>query len=247
MRDDEYRAMFDLEERLWWYAGMRAITASMLDGKLRAKKDLRLLDVGCGTGFSLVWLRERYEPRQACGVDLSPLAAALWRERDLRAMAVASADGLPFGSNEFDLVTCFDVIYQLDSARAHNAVEEMSRVLKPGGLLFIREPAYEWMRGSHDIAVGTRHRFTRAEMKDLLRAHGFALSRATYANTLLFAAAVPHRLISRLKGEESSDVKPVPKLLNTLFESALKLESRIVKRFSFPFGLSVVALGEKKK
>ncbi|HKP86558.1 MAG TPA: class I SAM-dependent methyltransferase [Blastocatellia bacterium] len=239
--------MFDLEERLWWYVGMRAITASILDRRLRDKKNLRLLDIGCGTGYSLVWLRERYEPERAYGVDISPLAAALWRRRDLETVAVATADCLPFGSNEFDLVTCFDVIYQLDSDRAARAVGEMRRVLKPGGSLFIREPAYEWMRGAHDIAVGTRHRFTLREMKRLLRAHGFALGRASYVNTLLFGAAVPHRLISRVRGEETSDVKPVPQLLNSLFESALKLESRLVGRLTFPFGLSVIALAEKKR
>lgn len=246
MRDDEYRAMYDLEERLWWYAGMRAITASILDRELKQRGNPRLLDVGCGTGFSLCWLRERYESGQAFGVDLSPHAAELWRLRDLDTVAIASATGLPFGANEFDLVTCFDVIYQLDADGARAAMAEAHRVLKPGGWYFIREPAYDWMRGAHDIAVGTRHRYTRGELKRLLASSGFDVSRATYVNTLLFGAAVPHRLLSRIKGEESSDVKPVPQLLNTVFESALKLESRLVRLFSFPFGLSVVALAKKK-
>jgi SAM-dependent methyltransferase len=245
MRDDEYRAMYDLEERLWWYAGMREVTASILDGELRGKSDLRLLDVGCGTGFSLVWLRERYRARQAFGVDVSPRAAALWRLRDLDTVAVASADGLPFGANEFDLVTCFDVIYQLDPVRACAAVAEMLRVLKPGGRLFIREPAYDWLRGAHDVAVGTRHRYTLKEMKRLLASQGFAPRRVTYVNTLLFGAAVSHRMFTRIRGEESSDVKPVPRLLNTIFGGALKLEARLVRRLTFPFGLSVVALAEK--
>ncbi len=246
MRDDEYRAMYDLEERLWWYAGMRAITASMLDRKLTRHSNPRLLDVGCGTGFSLCWLRERYRSEQAFGVDLSPHAAELWRLRDLDTVSIASATGLPFNANEFDLVTCFDVIYQLDADGARTAIAEAHRVLRPGGWLFIREPAYDWMRGAHDIAVGTRHRYTRRELKRLLASNGFDVSRATYVNTLLFGAAAGHRLLSRIKGEESSDVKPVPQLLNTIFESALKLESRLVRRLSFPFGLSVVALAKKK-
>jgi SAM-dependent methyltransferase len=246
MRDDEYRAMFDLEERLWWYAGMRAITATLLDRELAQRGPLRLLDVGCGTGFSLCWLRERFKSEQAFGVDLSPHAAELWRLRDLDTVAIASADGLPFGANEFDLVTCFDVIYQLDAQGARAAVAEAYRVLKPGGWLFIREPAYDWMRGAHDLAVGTRHRYTRGELKRLLASNGFAVGRATYVNTLLFGAAVPHRLLSRIRGEESSDVKPVPRLLNAIFERALKLESRLVRRLTFPFGLSVVALAKKK-
>ena len=246
MRDDEYRAMFDLEERLWWYTGMRAVTASILDRELDRKESLRLLDVGCGTGFSLVWLRERFDSQEAFGVDLSTHAAALWQLRGLDTVAVASADRLPFGSGEFDLVTCFDVIYQLEPEQARTAIREMRRVLCPGGWLFIREPAYEWMRGAHDLAVGTRHRFTRKELLRLLVSEGFAPRRASYVNTLLFWAAVPHRFLSRLGGKEQSDVRPVPPLMNNLFAAALKLEARLLGRLTFPFGLSVVALAKKR-
>jgi SAM-dependent methyltransferase len=246
MRDDEYRAMFDLEERLWWYVGMRAVTASILDRELDKEKTLRILDVGCGTGFSLVWLRERFNSRAAFGVDVSPHAAALWRLRGLDTVAVAGAEELPFAQEEFDLVTCFDVIYQLSPGQARKAVGEMRRVLKPGGRLFIREPAYDWMRGAHDLAVGTRHRFTRKELRQLLISEGLAPNRATYVNTLLFWAAALHRLLSRVRGEERSDVKPVPRLMNAMFASALKLEARLLGRLTFPFGLSVVALAEKK-
>jgi SAM-dependent methyltransferase len=247
MRTDEYRAMFDLEERLWWYVGMRAVTASILDVELGRKSTPRLLDVGCGTGFSLAWLRERFNSQAAFGVDLSTHAAALWRLRDLDTVSIASAGELPFAAAEFDLVTCFDVIYQLDRAEARTALREMRRVLKPGGLLFIREPAYDWMRGAHDLAVGTRHRYTRGELRRLLASEGFAPKRVTYVNALLFWAAVPHRLLSRLRGEAQSDVKPVPDLMNALFSSALRLEARLVNRVTFPFGLSVVALAEKKR
>src|ERR1700741_4713419 len=114
MRDDDYRAMFDLEERLWWYEGMRLITASLLAPALEEKKNQRLLDLGCGTGYSLLWLRERFKFAEAEGVDLSTHAAAFWHARELDTVALATADKLPFGDNSFDLVTCFDVIYQLN-------------------------------------------------------------------------------------------------------------------------------------
>jgi ubiquinone/menaquinone biosynthesis C-methylase UbiE len=246
MRDEEYRAMFDLEKRLWWYQGMRAIAASLLGQSLRKGEGTRLLDIGCGTGYSLVWLQERFKLTEIYGVDLSSHAAAFWRTRKLDTLALASADKLPFGENEFDLVTCFDVIYQLDDERASAAVSEMHRVLKPGGLLFIREPAYQWMRGGHDVAVGTRRRYTLTDLRRLLLARGFEPQRATYANTLLFLAAVPHRLLSRLTGSTESDVKPVPGWLNVVLGLMLKLEARIVSRLSFPFGLSAITLAEKK-
>jgi SAM-dependent methyltransferase len=245
MRDEEYRAMFELEERLWWYEGMRAITASLL-GSTLGERNQRLLDIGCGTGYSMVWLRERFRFREVYGIDLSPHASVFWRTRGLDTVALASADGLPFAEGEFDLVTCFDVIYQLNDERASAAISDMHRVLKPGGVLFIREPAYQWMRGAHDVAVGTHRRYTLTDLRRLLLAHGFKVRRDTYANTLLFWAAAPHRLFSKWRGGVESDVKPVPRWLNAALGAALKLEARMLSRSTFPFGLSAIMLAEKK-
>ncbi|MEK6301423.1 MAG: class I SAM-dependent methyltransferase [Acidobacteriota bacterium] len=243
MREDEYRAMFDVEERMWWYEGMRAVTASMLGESMASLENCRLLDVGCGTGFSMMWLRERFNSSAAFGVDVSEHAAAFWRKRGLDTIAIAGAGALPFPANEFDLVTCFDVVYQLEAQAAGKAVSEMNRVLRRGGLLFIREPAYDWLRGSHDVAVATCHRYTRGELRRLLESHGFAIRRASYANTLLFPAAVTHRLLS--KGGDASDVHNVSGLMNRTLGAALKLEARLLTHLSFPFGLSVIALAEK--
>ena len=245
MRDEEYRAMFELEEHLWWYQGMRSITDTLLGASLGATNG-RLLDIGCGTGYSAVWLRERFNFKEVYGVDLYPQASLFWKTRGLDTCAIASADKLPFGEAEFDLVTCFDVIYQLNNERANSAIAEMSRVLRPGGLLFIREPAYQWMRGAHDVAVGTHRRYTLTDLRRLLLARGFRITRATYANTLLFWLAAPHRLLSKWRGSTESDVKPVPRLVNTALGAALKLESRMLSRVAFPFGLSVITVAEKK-
>jgi len=245
MRDDEYRRIFDSEERFWWYEGMRAVTASFLDGRLKSNPGVRLLDVGCGTGYSIAWLRKHLHASQAFGIDSSPQAAELWHLRRIDTAGLASADRLPFGDGEFDLVTCFDVIYQLDEKSAREAVCEMSRVLKPGGLLFIREPAYEWMRGSHDLVIGTRHRYTLTELRRMLCDCGFQLVRSTYANTLLFWVAAFHRMLSRLRGKSESDVQPVPDWINRSLLKALRLEAVLLRRIPFPFGLSVIALAQK--
>jgi SAM-dependent methyltransferase len=245
MREDEYRGMYELERSLWWYQGMREITASLLREKLNGKKSLRLLDVGCGTGFSMKWLREQLNTEAVFGIDLFYEAAQLWKLNEIHTAAVGSIEALPFSDDEFDLVTCFDVIYQLSKEEAAQAIKEITRVLKPGGFFYIREPAYEWMRGSHDIVVATKHRFTRGRLKSLLTAQGLTVDRATYVNTMLFPLAVPHRFLSRITGSEESDVKPVYPLLNRLFYSALKMEAGMVKHLSLPFGLSVIALARK--
>jgi SAM-dependent methyltransferase len=249
MRRDEYRSIYELEERFWWYQGMRSVTAAMLDtylsGGSERSPELSLLDVGCGTGYSLSWLSRRYNIGRAYGVDVSPNAAAFWKPRGIDAAAIASASDLPFGCAQYDLVTCFDVLYQLTHERFLRALSEIHRVLKPGGLFFIREPAYQWMRGSHDIAVGTAHRYTRTELRANLAATGFAPLRVSYANSLLFLAAVPHRLMSRLRGRDDSDVKPVNTWVNSALGSALNLEARLLRHVRFPFGLSVMAISRR--
>jgi len=55
MRDEEYRAMFALEERLWWYEGMRRDHGFVAQPNL-GEQNQRVLDIGCGTGYSTVWL-----------------------------------------------------------------------------------------------------------------------------------------------------------------------------------------------
>lgn len=246
MRAEEYRAMFDLEDRLWWYEGMRAITASVLEPHLRGRTNLNILDVGCGTGYSLVWMKERFITENAFGLDYSSDAALFWRGRNIDTSVIATAASIPFASNQFDLITCFDVIYQFDAEKARAAISDIHRCLKPEGLLFIREPAYDWMRGSHDEAVATKHRFTRSELKQMLENAGFVIERATYANTLLFGAAALHRMLSRIQHDTSSDVRPAPGWMNRSFSAILKQEARWLSRRSFPFGLSIVVLAGKK-
>jgi SAM-dependent methyltransferase len=244
MRREEYRAMFDLEEHLWWYEGMRVVTSSILRPHMLSGKQ-RLLDVGCGTGYSIMWLGREFGADAVFGIDASADAAVFWSERGLKSGAVASVSQLPFLSDQFDLITCFDVLYQLTRDDAAVAADEIRRVLKPGGLLFIREPAYDWLRAGHDVAVGTSHRYTLGGLRQMLEGARFSLKRATYANTLLLWAALPHRLISKWKRSEESDVKPVPLLLNRALLGVLKLEARLLGRFRFPFGLSCVVVAQK--
>ncbi|HEY6333057.1 MAG TPA: class I SAM-dependent methyltransferase [Blastocatellia bacterium] len=245
MRRDEYRNIYELEERFWWYIGMRSVTAAMLERYLPSGAELRILDLGCGTGYSLSWLSKRYGIRRAYGVDVSADAAAFWKSRGVETAAIASACELPFAREQFDLVTCFDVLYQFSHDRFQKALSEIHRVLRPGGLFFIREPAYQWMRGSHDIAVGTAHRYTAGELRAELSATGFSPLRVSYANSLLFLAAVPHRLISRLAGGDDSDVRPINSFMNRAFQSALNMEARLLRRVGLPFGLSVMALSRR--
>jgi len=94
----------------------------------------RVLDLGAGYGFWLERLAGAgYEP---VGVELSPEAAAIARERSGAVVEVGSADDpLPFPDASFAAVTMLDVIEHLPRYPA--ALAECARVLAPGGKLFV--------------------------------------------------------------------------------------------------------------
>jgi SAM-dependent methyltransferase len=241
MNVEEYARMYEAEERQWWYAGMRSISAALLGPHLDFARRPRVLDAGCGTGNNLAHLRGR---ARAVGVDVSEDALRFCRTRGVVA-ARASVLSLPFPDATFDLVTSFDVLYHRWVADDRAAVSELARVLNPGGLLLVRVPALRMLWGAHDDAVLSRHRYTRAEVGALLAGAGLEVLELTYANTLLFPVLAARRGLDRLTGRHGSDVGFLPAPLEAAFRGLLEIEARLVRRLRLPIGASVFALGRK--
>jgi SAM-dependent methyltransferase len=239
---EEYARMHDAEERQWWYAGMRAISAALLDKHLvPAETGRRILDAGCGTGSTLEHFRGR---GRAVGVDLSEDALRFCRSGGLSAVR-ASVLSLPFGPAAFGLVTSFDVLYHRWVTDDRAAVSELARVLAPGGLLLVRVPALKMLWGAHDEAVLSRHRYTRGEVEALLRGAGLDVLELTYANFLLFPVLLLRRTLDRLTGRHGSDVSFLPRPVEAAFLGLLRAEAWMVRRVQLPIGASVLALARK--
>lgn len=241
MKPAEYERMRAAEDRQWWYAGMRAISAAMLDRELPRGTRRLVADAGCGTGGNLALLA-RFG--WVVGVDLAEEALARARERGVPLLR-AELGALPFADACLDCVTSFDVLYHRWVRDDRAAVAEMARVLRPGGLCLVRVPALELLRGAHDEEVLTRHRYTRGEVERLLTGCGLRVLRSTYCNSLLFPVLVLRRVVDRAFGRRGSDVTFLPAPLEWLFRRALGLEASWLARRSFPIGSSVIALGRK--
>ena len=233
--------MFHAEETQWWYAGMRAISMALLAPALAARPSAWILDAGCGTGNNLLHLSGL---GRAVGVDLSDDALRFCR---IRGVSAAKADlrALPFADAAFDCVTSFDVLYHRWVADDRAAVAELVRVLRPGGVLLVRVPALRALWGAHDEAVHSRHRYTRGEVKKLLRAGGLEIVRASYGNTLLFPLLAARRTLDRITGRHGSDVAFLPAPLERAFRALLEVEARLIGAVSFPVGASVFALARR--
>jgi SAM-dependent methyltransferase len=246
MEAEEYRSIFEQEQTHWWYQGMRGISESLLRRYApRQVRPLRILDAGCGTGGMMMALAPHGD---VFGIDYSPIALSYCRRRNLEQTARASVMGLPFPDDSFDIVTSFEVLYHAAVADDVAAMGELRRVLRPGGLLLLRLPAFEFMRGAHDVMVHTRRRYTTAELRKKLVSAGFSVERMSYVNSLLFPLAAGVRLGQRLSGHVShaqSDVRPVAPMLNSLLRLPFFIEEKLLAFVNFPVGLSALAVARK--
>ena len=245
MDPSEYRAIYTVEDRHWWYVGMRAITEALVETLYPGRTDLRILDAGCGTGGAMAYL-SRFGAVTGC--DVSSLALEFCRARGLTSLGLASVTALPFPPATFDLVTSFDVLYHRAVDDTLAALRDFRRVLRPGGRVLLRLPAYDWLRGGHDVVIHTARRFTTSEVADSLRETGFVVERLSYANTLLFPLALAKRLLERAAPDAPparSDVAPNPAWVDALLSGPLRVEAAWLRRWGLPLGLTVVAVGRK--
>ena len=243
MEAEQYEVMFRREDTHWWYAGMRQVALAVLRQALAGHERLRVLDAGCGTGGTTIQLREFGD---VYGVDLVWEALLPAASRGLTGrLARGSIERLPFASGSFDVATSFEVIYHAGVADDVAALRELRRVVRPSGLLLLRLPAHDWLRGAHDRLVHTRHRYTKQEVGAKLRAAGFEPVQLSWANSLLFPPAAAKRLLERFGSSETEepDLWQPPAPLNALLRALLAFERHaLVRRMPFPVGLSVLAV-----
>ena len=126
-------------------AGVRNV---MLRRFLGAGPDDRVVDLGCGSGRSLVWNRDlgAYQ----VGLDVSPFfAQEAIADIDL---TLGDLRRLPFGDGAFSRAYALDVLEHLSRDALSDMLSEAGRVLEPGGRLFV----YSHVRKNSRLAGGLR-------------------------------------------------------------------------------------------
>ena len=239
----EYELMDRVEGSMWWYLAVHANIAAMLEKYLRAPSG-DLLDAGCGTGGFLARASTAFPRMSLFGLDFDPGAAKRAAAKSGAAVATGTVNALPFANASFDAILSIDVLCH-QSVDPAAALAEVRRCLKPGGVLVINLPAFEWLRSDHDMRVHTARRYTRAEVRDLLTTAGLSILAADYWNSLPFPLMVLRRKVFRPK-DAASDVQDYSAPVNRLFSGVMATERALTRSgIRFPFGGSVMAAAMK--
>ena len=138
-----------------------------LISQANVKPDHQILDIGCGTGTFVVLLKRQFPPVQVIGLDPDP--KALRRAQNKVARAAVSvqldqgfADQLPYQTGSFDRVFSSFVFHHLEENEKEKTLNEVSRVLKPGGSFHLLDFTAD--HGSHGFLSRIFH--SHARMKD---------------------------------------------------------------------------------
>ena len=229
---------------MWWYRGLRTLTADLLQRALARTKGVGpVLDAGCGTGGMLARLAGGAAGPRTLGLEFDAIAAGLAANKSGRPVIRGSANELPLKEGALAAYVSLDVLCH-EGVEPDRALSEARRCLAPGGVAVLNLPAYGWLLSAHDKRVHNARRFTRPQARRLLTANGFKVLRASYWNTLLFPLMLLHRLIER--GDAASDVHDYPAWQDTLFSTALAIERvAIGLGLSLPFGGSLIVVAAR--
>jgi len=230
---------------------MRAAMDALLLPVVAKRGKLRTLDLGCGTGYLMTHLESHYPiAGHVAGLDAAETALGFFRKRGGRELILADAVDVPLESASFDLITCTDVIQHLSGGGIdQRAVREMARLLKPGGILYLRT----------NTKQGVLHsRYDLAAVRALLAQNGFETVRATHLNMSGSMLATVRRRLKPCKHEHHHHdehghpshglvITPdTPGLVSKLKYLVTKLEAAVMGLgINLPFGHSCAVVARK--
>lgn len=223
----------------FWFKAKNDLIGVLAEKACEKGKQLRILNIGAGTGDDLEVLR-KFGKNYV--IDLDKDALSVIDDKFCEEKLVGDACALPYDDNFFDVAVSFDVFEHIKDDQ--KAVDEVCRVLKDRGILIFTVPAFQFLFSSHDRALNHQRRYGKKSLKKLLFKFD---SKIFFWNSLLFALIAVIRILKRKSKPEVNQAN-LPSWLNKIFYKLLKIDNFLIKKkISAPIGLSLVGFGVKRK
>ncbi len=238
-----YECMTQVANQLWWFRGRRFGIGLLLKQYLdEVSTERRVLSVGSGHRSELEFLT-RYG--RVIGIDKDKdVVGRLHGIEGVEELYHASVEKMPFEDSMFDAIFILDVLEHVEDDKS--GMRELRRVLKPGGILVVTVPAFQWLWTRADEQL---HHFRRYRKKTLLRLFAesdFEPMRVTYFNTFLFPPIAFLKILFRWWKPKGLVDHEVPRLwINRILEKIFRAEFYCTSKVDFPFGVSLFAVARK--
>jgi SAM-dependent methyltransferase len=201
-------------------------------------RDLNILEIGAGRGRMTSMLSSFGSVKA-----IEPYAdAASYLQNDLGIETYNGTLESFAGTEEFDLVTCFDALEHIEDDST--ALSKMETLVREDGFLILTVPAYMFLWNRHDDVNHHYRRYGRGELVGKLP-RSFVVRKASYFNTLLFPAAVLDKLVLA-RNRKSRSLDP-NKTVNAILYRVFSLEKSILRVADLPFGVSILLIAQKRE
>jgi len=242
-----FQQYYRLEREHWWFKARQVILRKLILKYIsKESQKLKILNVGTSTGYTSIWLSEFGEVKS---VEYDKDCYEFVKENIGIDIVNASIEDLPFEDNYFDLVCAFDVIEHVKNDQ--RGVNEMARVCKDNGYIFVTVPAYQFLWSNHDVINHHQRRYTSKKLKTLFSQND-AIIFTSYFNMFLFPIIASFRLMSKLFKSSEKEVSSDFSLSNQqgvvarIFYKIFSMESIFLKNnIIFPFGVSIGLIWKK--
>ena len=237
-----YEIEAKVEETHWWFTGRRKFFSRELT-RAGIMPRAAVLDIGSSTGTNLRMLR-CLGFSCVLGLDSSTDAIEFCAAKGLGPIHHGDVCAMPFAASTFDLVIASDVIEHVEDDAL--ALQEIVRVLRPGGMLLLTVPAFASLWGLQDRVAHHKRRYRLPALRGQLQQAGLRPLRIFYFNYLLFLPIwLGRRLIDWLNIDISSEAQLNTPLLNRALSIIFNLDARTAPVLRPPFGVSIFLLAVK--
>jgi len=244
MEEIYFQQIFKCEKEHWWYRGRRELLKWVVAPLVTTNRS-KILDVGCGGGYTLDLLTAFGDVN---GADISPQAVAHCRDNGFEnTILVEENRPLPFIKNNFDLITCLDVLEHIHDDQ--NCLLDIKRILAPSGYLVLFVPALHILWSKLDDGAHHYRRYTKRQLFERLKNCGYKVKKISYFNFLLFPPIFLIRIFQKLYFFQKNKwgVHPIIRStwINKILMAIFRLDIVLLRWISPVFGVSIFAVAQK--
>jgi SAM-dependent methyltransferase len=242
---NHFGQLSEIEPKHFWFLARNKLVQWALQRHFSSARTL--LEVGCGTGFVLSGLRQRFPNLQVVGTDIHSDGLSFARKRlpDIELLQM-DARKMPYES-EFDVIGAFDVLEHVDDDG--QVLAEFYRSCRPGGGIILTVPQHQFLWSAADDHAYHKRRYARRELLDRIRRAGFTLLQASSFVSLLLPVMWASRKRRRAL-DASFDLLAefrIHPALNRTLGAILSLERLLITSgFSMPAGGSLLVVALKQ-
>lgn len=212
---------------------------------------ITILEVGCSSGYMLKALKNKFPQAMVIGSDVvyQPLVDL---SQNLLNTPLFQFDvtQCPLPSNCVDVIVMLNVLEHIENDKL--ALEQIHRILKPGGLLVLEVPAGPHLYDYYDKALQHFRRYRLADLCKLLTENKLRVEQKSHLGFFIYPAFALVKKLNQRKADLSQEeithlvansIKRTKQ--NLLLKWLIQLELALQKFISFPCGIRAVVLAKK--